>query len=66
MVERERALEQLRPKAHCLGANAVMSMRLTANQISSDMTGVVDYGAAVVVEPPAPPDGAASSEPSES
>ncbi len=46
---RHEALERLRREADRVGANAVVSMRLTANQISSEMTEFVAYGSGVVV-----------------
>jgi uncharacterized protein YbjQ (UPF0145 family) len=46
ITARHEAIERLRQEADKLGANAVVSMRLDANQISD---GVIAYGAAVVV-----------------
>ena len=48
---RHESLKRLRQEADQVGANAVVSMRMEANQISSDMTEVVAYGAAVVIVP---------------
>lgn len=47
---RQESLDRLRQAADEMGANAVVSMRVTANQISEDMTELVAYGSAVVVE----------------
>jgi uncharacterized protein YbjQ (UPF0145 family) len=44
------SLKRLRREADGMGANAVVSMRLTANQIQSEMTEFVAHGAAVVIE----------------
>jgi uncharacterized protein YbjQ (UPF0145 family) len=50
VIARNEALERLRQEADKAGANAVISMRLDANQISDLMTEFIAYGAAVVVE----------------
>jgi uncharacterized protein YbjQ (UPF0145 family) len=47
---RQESLDRLRQAADEVGANAVVSMRVGANQISEDMTEFVAYGSAVVVE----------------
>jgi uncharacterized protein YbjQ (UPF0145 family) len=51
VAARLESLERLRREADGMGANAVISMRLDANQIQSEMTEFVAYGAAVVIEP---------------
>jgi uncharacterized protein YbjQ (UPF0145 family) len=48
---RHEALQRLRQEAHGIGANAVISMRMTANSLSDAVTEVVAYGAAVSTEP---------------
>jgi uncharacterized protein YbjQ (UPF0145 family) len=50
VTARQESLDRLRQEADALGANAIISMRLDANQISSDMTEFIAYGAAVRVE----------------
>jgi uncharacterized protein YbjQ (UPF0145 family) len=55
---RKESLDRLRQAADELGANAVVSMRVTANQISDDMTEFVAYGSAVVVVSDAAPQSA--------
>jgi uncharacterized protein YbjQ (UPF0145 family) len=55
VMARHEALHRLRQEADAIDANAVVSMRLTANQISEDMTEIVAYGAAVVIERTAGP-----------
>jgi uncharacterized protein YbjQ (UPF0145 family) len=61
---RQESLDRLRQAADELGANAVVSMRVTANQISEDMTELVAYGSAVVVEWTEPTEGASADDPS--
>ncbi len=48
LLERSRqdAIERMVRKAEALGANAVLSMRFDASQLSSYMTEVVAYGTA--------------------
>jgi uncharacterized protein YbjQ (UPF0145 family) len=53
---RQEAIERMLTKARALGANAVLSMRFDASQLSTFMTEVVAYGTAAVIEPD-PPDG---------
>ncbi|GAC1653979.1 MAG: hypothetical protein NVS4B3_17530 [Gemmatimonadaceae bacterium] len=50
VLARHEALDRLRQEADGLGANAVIATRISANQISSEMTEFVAYGAAVVIE----------------
>jgi uncharacterized protein YbjQ (UPF0145 family) len=46
---RKESVDRLRQAADELGANAVVSRRVTANQIFDEMTELVAYGSAVVV-----------------
>jgi len=48
---RQQAVDRMVEKANGLGANAILSMRFDASQLSSFMTEVVAYGTAAVVEP---------------
>jgi uncharacterized protein YbjQ (UPF0145 family) len=48
---REQAVARMVAKAELLGANAVLSMRFDASQLSSFMTEVVAYGTAAVITP---------------
>lgn len=47
---RQQAVDRMVDRARGLGANAVLSMRFDASQISNFMTEVVAYGTAAVVE----------------
>jgi uncharacterized protein YbjQ (UPF0145 family) len=47
----QEAIERMLAKARALGANAVLSMRFDASQLSTFMTEVVAYGTAAVIEP---------------
>lgn len=47
---RGEALEDLRIKAEALGANAVVNLQFQANESPDDVTHVLAYGEAVVVE----------------
>jgi uncharacterized protein YbjQ (UPF0145 family) len=47
---RREALDRLRQEAAANGGNAVISMRMTANEVQEGMTELVAYGAAVRVE----------------
>jgi uncharacterized protein YbjQ (UPF0145 family) len=49
LTARTETIERLRQEADRIGANAVVSMRFDANQISDLMTEFVAYGAAVVI-----------------
>jgi uncharacterized protein YbjQ (UPF0145 family) len=53
---RQQAVERMVEKANGLGANAILSMRFDASQLSSFMTEVVAYGTAAVIEPTVGPD----------
>jgi uncharacterized protein YbjQ (UPF0145 family) len=48
---REQAVERMVDAARLKGANAVLSMRFDASQISQMMTEIVAYGTAAVIEP---------------
>ncbi len=48
---RQQAIDRMVEKAHARGANAVLSMRFDASQLSNFMTEVVAYGTAAVIEP---------------
>jgi uncharacterized protein YbjQ (UPF0145 family) len=50
-VSRQQAVDRMVEKAQSLEANAVLSMRFDASQLSSFMTEVVAYGTAAVIEP---------------
>jgi uncharacterized protein YbjQ (UPF0145 family) len=47
---REEAFALMVQHASRLGANAIIGMRYDANEIATGVTGVLGYGAAVVVE----------------
>lgn len=55
-VSRQQAVDRMVEKAQSLEANAVLSMRFDASQLSSFMTEVVAYGTAAVIEPSERPD----------
>jgi uncharacterized protein YbjQ (UPF0145 family) len=48
---RRHAIDRLIENARLLGANAVISMRFDSSEIGQQLTEIVAYGAAVVVEP---------------
>jgi uncharacterized protein YbjQ (UPF0145 family) len=50
-VSRQQAVDRMVVRAQTLGANAVLSMRFDASQLSTFMTEVVAYGTAAVIEP---------------
>jgi uncharacterized protein YbjQ (UPF0145 family) len=50
-TSRQEAVDRMIAKARLRGANAVLSMRFDASQLSSFMTEVVAYGTAAVIEP---------------
>ena len=56
-TSRQQAVDRMVAKAESLGANAVLSMRFDASQLSNFMTEVVAYGTAAVIEPSGAPDG---------
>lgn len=47
---RLQAIERMVAKAEEMGANAILSMRFDASQLSSFMTEIVAYGTAAVIE----------------
>ncbi len=49
--ERDNAVAQMVAKAIALGANAVVTMRFSNAPIGHDMSEIVAYGTAVVIEP---------------
>jgi len=53
---RQQAVDRMVDKANGLGANAILSMRFDASQLSSFMTEVVAYGTAAVIAPTNGPD----------
>ena len=53
---RQQAVDRMVEKAKGMGANAILSMRFDASQLSSFMTEVVAYGTAAVIEPANGPD----------
>jgi uncharacterized protein YbjQ (UPF0145 family) len=59
---RQQAVDRMVEKAEALGANAVLSMRFDASELSNFMTKVVAYGTAAVVEPSEKPEGPAASD----
>lgn len=48
---RRHALDRLTENARALGANAVIGMRFDSSEIGQQLTEIVAYGTAVVVEP---------------
>ena len=48
---RLQAIERMVAKAEEMGANAILSMRFDASQLSSFMTEIVAYGTAALIEP---------------
>jgi len=48
---REEAFQLMMQHAEALGANAILSMRYDANEITAGVTEVLAYGTAVVVQP---------------
>jgi uncharacterized protein YbjQ (UPF0145 family) len=48
---RRHAIDRMIENARLLGANAVISMRFDSSEMGQQLTEIVAYGAAVVVEP---------------
>jgi uncharacterized protein YbjQ (UPF0145 family) len=48
---RRHAMDRMIENARLLGANAVVSMRFDSSEIGQQLTEIVAYGSAVVVEP---------------
>jgi uncharacterized protein YbjQ (UPF0145 family) len=48
---REEAFQLMMQHADAMGANAILSMRYDANEITAGVTEVLAYGTAVVVQP---------------
>jgi uncharacterized protein YbjQ (UPF0145 family) len=48
---RQEAFELMRADAEALGANAIVAVRYDATELAENMTEVLAYGTAVVVEP---------------
>jgi uncharacterized protein YbjQ (UPF0145 family) len=52
-VSREQAVDRMIARAEEKGANAILSMRFDASELSSFMTEIVAYGTAAIIEPSA-------------
>jgi uncharacterized protein YbjQ (UPF0145 family) len=52
-TSRQQAVERMIARAEEKGANAVLSMRFDASELSTFMTEIVAYGTAAVIEPDA-------------
>ena len=50
-ASRQQAIERMIARAEEQGANAILSMRFDASELSSFMTEIVAYGTAVVIGP---------------